>query len=49
MSVRKTKGGYKVYHCHGKNKGKPLSKKPMSKEKAERQHRAIMANKKKKR
>jgi len=40
--------GTKIYHCHGKDKGKILSKhKTVVKAKAA--HRAIMANKKKKR
>lgn len=48
MTIRKVKGGYKIYHCHGSDKGKPLSKKATSKSKALAQHRAIMASRKKK-
>ena len=47
MSVKKVKGGYAVVHCHGKKKGKPIAK-HKTKKKALAQHRAIMANKKKK-
>ena len=47
MSVKKVKGGYKAFHCHGKDKGKPMSKKPKTKTGASAQHRAAMANKKK--
>jgi len=46
MVVRKTKGGYSVVHCHGKNKGK-IIKTFKTKKQAERMHRAIQANKKK--
>ena len=41
----KNKGKYNVIHCHGKDKGKPINKKPMSHEKALAMHRAIEANK----
>lgn len=45
MSVKKTKGGWGVYHCSG---GKTsLIAKHKTKKKALAQHRAIMANKKK--
>ena len=47
MTVKKTKGGYKVVHCHGEKKGKTIAK-HKTKKKAMAQHRAIMANKKKK-
>lgn len=40
-------GKYKVVHCHGKDKGKSITKHPVSKEKALSIHRAIQANKKK--
>ena len=43
---KKVKGGYVVVHCHGKNKGKRIAatKKPVSEEKADAIHAAIMAN-----
>lgn len=45
--IKPTGGGkYNVVHCHGKGKGKPINKKPMSREKAEAMHKAIQANKK---
>jgi len=44
MSVKKTKGGYAVVHCTGKDKGKAIAK-HKTKKKALAQHRAIMANK----
>ena len=47
MTVRKIKGGYGVFHCHGKDKGK-IIKKFKTKKEALAQHRAIMANKKRK-
>ncbi len=40
--------GRNIYHCHGKNKGK-LFRKYSSAKKARSAHRAIMANRKKKR
>lgn len=43
--IRKVKGGYQVVHCHGKDAGKPFSKKPMSKKRALAQHRAIEISK----
>ena len=43
MTIKKVKGGYKVY---SKTKKKYLSKKPLSKAKAKAQHGAVMANKK---
>lgn len=39
------KGKLNVVHCHGSDKGTPINKKPMSKEKATSMHRAIEANK----
>ena len=39
--------GRTIYHCHGKNKGKKL-KTYSSVTKAKKVHRAIMANKKRK-
>jgi hypothetical protein len=47
MAVRKTKKGYATTHCRGKNKGKQIAK-FKTKKKAMAQHRAIMANKKRK-
>ena len=44
MSVRKVKGGYAVKHCHGAKKGKTIAK-HKTKAQALRQHRAIQANK----
>lgn len=38
-------GKYVVVHCHGKSKGKRITKKPMSYGKALAVHRAIEANK----
>jgi len=38
--------GKTVYHCHGRNKGKPI-KTHKTVPRARAQHRAIMANKKK--
>ena len=48
MTIRKVKGGYKIYHCKSGKKG-PINatKKPVSKKKALKIHKAIMANKKK--
>ena len=47
MVVRKNpKGGYDVKHCHGSKKGQTIAHHP-TKEKAEAQHRAIQANKRK--
>lgn len=45
MSVRKVGKGYAVVHCHGKKKGKRITKKPLTKKKAQAVHRAIQANK----
>lgn len=45
MTIRKTDSGYATVHCHGKKKGKIISKFKTKKE-ALAQHRAIMANKK---
>lgn len=48
--IKKTKSGkYNVVHCHGKDRGKPINKKPMSKEEALAMHAAIQANKRKQR
>ena len=47
MSVKKRKGGYAVVHCHGKKKGQTIAK-HKTKKAALRQHRAIQANKRKK-
>lgn len=47
MTVRKRKSGYAVVHCHGKNKGKTIGK-HKTKKAAMRQHRAIQANKRRK-
>jgi hypothetical protein len=43
----KSAGGGKVnvVHCHGKDKGKPINKKPMSKSKGLAMHRAIQSKK----
>jgi len=41
------KGKVNVVHCHGKKKGKPINKEPMSPEKGRRMHAAIEINKKK--
>lgn len=46
MTIRKVKGGYKIMHCKSGKKGAiPATKKPVSKKKAQKIHRAIMANK----
>jgi len=45
MSVVKVAHGYAVVHCHGKDKGKRITKKYMTKAKAMAVHRAIQANK----
>jgi len=45
MTVKKVKGGYATIHCHGKNKGKIISK-FRTKKAAMAQHKAIMTNKK---
>ena len=48
MTVRKRKsGGFEVAHCHGADAGKPITKKRLTKEQAEKVHRVIQANKKK--
>ena len=49
MTIKKVKGGYKIYHCESGKKG-PIkaTKKSVSKKKAQSIHRAIMANKGKK-
>lgn len=47
MVVRKVKGGYATKHCHGAKAGKTI-KKFRTKAQAQRQHRAIQANKVKK-
>lgn len=50
--IRKTKrlgGGWDVIHCHGSDKGRPINKKPFkTKESAEKMHKAIQSNKRKK-
>ncbi len=38
-------GGYGVAHCHGKEKGKFINKKRMSKKKATKIHQAIAISK----
>jgi len=46
MSVRKRGSGYAVVHCHGKRKGKTIKGGWHSTKRAAlRQHRAIQANK----
>ena len=45
MAVKKVNGTYAVVHCHGKDKEKRITKKPLSKEHAMKVHRAIQANK----
>ncbi len=48
MTVRKAKGGgYETVHCHGKNKGKRIAR-FKTKAEAMAQHRAIQANKERK-
>jgi len=47
MTVARYKTGWTVKHCHGADKGKPMTKKPISKKKAVAMHRAIAINKKK--
>jgi len=48
MVIKKSGKGYKVYHCKSGKKG-PIkaTPKPVSKKKAQKIHRAIMAKKKK--
>jgi len=46
MTVKKVKGGYATVHCHGKNKGKIISK-FKTKKGAMAQHKAIMISKRK--
>ena len=47
MTIQKRKGGgYEVAHCHGKKKGKAITKKRLTKKQALKVHRAIQANKK---
>lgn len=47
MTVKSIKGGgYKTVHCHGKNRGKTISKFKTKKE-AVAQHKAIQANRNK--
>jgi len=48
MVVRKRGGKYAVVHCHGKRKGKTIAT-HTRKADAEAQHRAIQANKRKRR
>lgn len=45
--IKKIKSGYAVKHCTGKDKGKTIKKFP-TKKKALSMHRAIQANKRKK-
>ncbi|MHC4717828.1 MAG: hypothetical protein ACYS5V_12720 [Planctomycetota bacterium] len=46
MTVKKVKGGHAVVHCHGSNNGKPIrGGRHKTKAAAEKQHRAIQANK----
>ena len=42
--IKKVKGGFATVHCHGKNKGKIISKFKTKKEALE-QHKAIEASK----
>lgn len=44
MVIKKMKGGYGVFHCHGSKKGQLIHKFP-TKAKALAMHRAIEANK----
>jgi len=46
MTVKKVKGGYATKHCHGRKKGRTITKFKTKKE-ALAQHRAIQASKKK--
>lgn len=46
MTVKKVKGGYATTHCHGKKKGKVISK-FKTKAEADAQHKAIQLNKRK--
>lgn len=45
MSIKKVKGGHATVHCHGKGKGRVISKFKTRGE-AEAQHAAIQASKK---
>jgi len=46
MAVRKVKGGYKIMHCKSGKRGTvAATKKPVSKRKALKIHKAIMVNK----
>lgn len=45
--IKKVAGGWTVVHCSGKDKGKRMSKKPMSRRKALAMHRAIQMSKRK--
>jgi len=47
MSIGKSGSGYRVYHCHGKKKGKTIAK-FRTKKAALRMHRAIQVNKRRK-
>lgn len=44
MSIRKVKGGYATVHCHGRSKGKVISR-FRTRKRVLAQHRAIMASK----
>lgn len=48
MTVQRRGGGWAVVHCHGKKKGQIIGK-HKTKAAAMRQHRAIQANKRRKR
>jgi hypothetical protein len=48
VTVQKVKCGWATKHCHGKKKGQTIAKFP-TKKKAEAQHRAIEASKKRRR
>jgi hypothetical protein len=47
MSIGKSGSGWRVYHCHGKKKGKTIAK-FKTKKAALRMHRAIQSKRRKK-